>query len=43
MRASYTEARDHFARLWDLTIETREPVIVVRRGSEDIAMLPVLP
>lgn len=37
---SYSEARAHFAALWDRVIEDREVVVVRRRGTEDIAMLP---
>jgi len=29
------------AEVWDQTVSTREPVIVSRRGSESIVMLPL--
>ena len=38
---SYSTARDHLAEVWDKTISTREPVIVSRRGTESIVMLPL--
>ena len=40
MKASYTETRTNFAALWDRVIDHRETLIVHRRGSEDIAVLP---
>jgi len=38
---TYSTARDHLAEVWDQTVSTREPVIVSRRGSESIVMLPL--
>jgi antitoxin YefM len=38
---TYSTARDHLAEVWDKTISTREPVIVSRRGTESIVMLPL--
>ncbi|HBR93331.1 MAG TPA: prevent-host-death protein [Opitutae bacterium] len=40
MEATYTETRTNFATLWDQVIDCREPLIVHRRGAEDIAVLP---
>lgn len=37
---TYTEARAQFAALCDTVISTREPVVIRRRGSEDVALLP---
>jgi antitoxin YefM len=37
---TYTEARAHFAALWDRIVADREAVVVRRRGKEDLAMLP---
>lgn len=37
---TYTEARARFAQLWDRIIDSRETLIIHRRGQEDIAMLP---
>lgn len=38
---TYTEVRDNLAPVWDQTISTREPVIISRRGSESIVMMPL--
>lgn len=38
--ATYTEARDHLAELWDRTLSTREPIVVTRRGKDSVAILP---
>ena len=38
---TYSTARDHLAEVWDKTVSTREPVIVSRRGTESIVMLPL--
>jgi antitoxin YefM len=38
---TYSTARDHVAEVWDKTVSTREPVIVSRRGTESIVMLPL--
>ena len=35
-----TNARHHFARLMDQVTETREPVLVRRRGKEPVALIP---
>ena len=40
VETTYSHARAHFAELWDRTVNDREPVIVRRRGSEDIVFLP---
>ena len=37
---TYTEARANLAKLGDRIISEREPVIVSRRGKEDVAILP---
>jgi len=36
---SYTEARDRFASIWDETLQTREPVVISRRGSESVVLV----
>jgi len=41
LETTYTDARRHFASLWDRLASTRETLIVHRRGAEDMAMLPV--
>jgi antitoxin YefM len=38
---TYSMARDHLAEVWDKTVSTREPVVVSRRGTESIVMLPL--
>ena len=38
---TYTEARENLATVWDRTVATREPVVISRRGSESVVMLPV--
>lgn len=38
---TYSAARDHLAEVWDQTVSTREPVIVSRRGTESIVMVPL--
>ena len=37
---SYSEARAHLAALWDRVLDRREPVVIHRRGREDVALLP---
>ena len=36
---TYTKARAEFATLWDQVTSTREPVIIRRRGHEDVALV----
>jgi antitoxin YefM len=38
---TYTEARAKLASLWDKAVADRETVIIHRRGSEDVALIPV--
>ena len=40
MTTSYSYARDNLAELWDEAEDSREAVIVTRRGHEDMALLP---
>lgn len=37
---TYTEARENLASVWDRTVATREPVVISRRGSESVVLLP---
>lgn len=37
---SYTEARANLAKLWDEAVASREPIIIRRRGKEDMALIP---
>jgi len=36
---SYSEARDHFAELWDRAVENRETIRLTRRGAEPVVLL----
>ena len=36
---SYSHARAHFAALCDAVGSTREPVVIRRRGAEDVALV----
>ncbi len=38
-KATYTEARANFAKLWDRVTEDRETVIITRRGANDVALI----
>ncbi len=38
---TYSNARDHLAEIWDQTVATREPVVVSRRGTESIVLVPL--
>lgn len=37
---TYSDARKHLASLWNQIEDTREAVILKRRGHEDLALLP---
>ena len=37
---TYTEARANLASLWDRVLDSREPVVIHRRGKEPVAVLP---
>ncbi len=39
METSYTYAREHLAELWDKATGDCEPVILKRRGHEDVALI----
>ena len=39
MEASYTQARANFAALCDHAASTLEPVVIHRRGAEDVAIV----
>jgi antitoxin YefM len=36
---TYSHARAHLAALWDEAISTREPIIIHRRGAEDVMLI----
>jgi antitoxin YefM len=38
---TYTEARENLASIWDKTVSSREPVVISRRGTESVVMLPL--
>lgn len=37
---SYSHLRENLAEVWDRVEDTQEPVIVTRRGHQDMAILP---
>jgi len=38
--ATYSHLRENLAELWDQVEDTQEPMIVKRRGHQDMALLP---
>ena len=38
--ATYSHLREHLAEVWDTVEDTQEPVILQRRGHQDLALLP---
>lgn len=38
--ATYSHAREHLAKLWDEIEDSQDPIILRRRGHEDMAILP---
>jgi antitoxin YefM len=38
--ATYSHLRENLAEIWDQVEDTQEPVIVKRRGHQDMAILP---
>jgi antitoxin YefM len=38
---TYTSARENFKALLDEVVDSREPVIIHRRGGEDVALIAV--
>ena len=38
--ATYSHLRENLAEIWDRVESTQEPVIVKRRGHQDMALLP---
>jgi antitoxin YefM len=38
--ATYSHARENLAALWDEVEDSREEIILTRRGHEDLALLP---
>ena len=37
--ATYTEAREHLAALWDRTVSTGEPITLTRRGKKSVSLI----
>lgn len=37
---SYSHLRDNLAKVWDRVEDTQEPIILTRRGHQDMAILP---
>lgn len=40
MATTYSQLRGNLAEVWDRAEETKEPVIVTRRGHQDMAIIP---
>jgi len=40
IKATYSHARANLAGIWDEVEDSREPVILERRGHEDMALIP---
>jgi antitoxin YefM len=38
--ATYSHFREHLAEVWDEIEDTQEPVIITRKGHQDLAILP---
>jgi antitoxin YefM len=39
IHTTYSEARANLARLWDEATQSRETVIISRRGADDVALI----
>jgi antitoxin YefM len=40
--ATYTHLRENLAQVWDEVEDTQEPIIVTRKGHQDLAILPAV-
>lgn len=38
--ATYSQLRENLAAIWDEVEDTQEPIIVTRKGHQDLAILP---
>lgn len=38
--ATYSKLRENLAEIWDRVEDTQEPIIVQRKGHQDLAILP---
>jgi antitoxin YefM len=38
--ATYSHAREHLAQIWDEIEDAQQPVLLQRRGHQDMALLP---
>lgn len=38
---SYTKAQDQLSSVWDKVVSTREPVVISRRGTESMVLVPI--
>jgi len=38
--ATYSHLREHLADIWDEVEDTQEPIVVKRRGHQDMAIIP---
>jgi len=39
-KTTYSNARKTLSSIWDEAVSTREPVVITRRGAENIALIP---
>ena len=39
-KTSYSYAREHLASLWDEVEDSREAIVIQRRGHDDMALVP---
>jgi antitoxin YefM len=38
--ATYSHARDHLAEIWDAVEDSQTPIVLQRRGHQDMALIP---
>jgi antitoxin YefM len=38
--ATYSHAREHLAEIWDFIEDAQQPIVLHRRGHQDMALLP---
>jgi antitoxin YefM len=39
IETTYSNARQSFRALWDEVISTRQPIVITRRGAENVALI----
>ena len=40
LKVSYSHAREHLAEIWNSVEDTRDVVVIERRGHDDMALIP---